>query len=565
MIGEDAPVWAPPRHLVPGVRTSCRCVAAGADLLAELAAEPWGQISPSVYETSRVVTLTPWLTGHEARVEFLVRGQRADGSWGGPCGYALVPTLGATEALLTTLVRATASARPMAPAMALDAAELLPPVERGLDLLSRLLRLVTPNDIPDTPAIEIIVPALVALINQHLDRLPQTRVTGLDPWRGSARLPLPAGMDDRPLAMFRSMLGAGSAVPIKLLHSLELAGPAAAGSPRTRPLPLGTVGASPAATAAWLGDPCPVGPGHRAVRYLEAATVRHDGPVPSFLPLTAFERAWVLGSLASAAIDLDMPDDLVTDMHTTLGETGTPGGPGLPPDADTTSVTLHVLAQLGAPGRLGCLRHYETATHFCTWVGESTPSVTTNAHVLDAVADMLPGRPDGSSWPASVTQKVSAWLCDQQLEDGMWLDRWHASPYYATACATVALSRAHRGTWTGRPAAAIHRAVDWVLGTQRADGSWGRFNGTGEETAYAIQVLLLGFSAASDAVVSDAAALAAARGYSYLQYTQQQQDDDVPPLWHDKDLYAPVTIIRAVRLCAQHLVHSAPSVMACMR
>src|SRR6266545_3701785 len=62
-------------------------------LIAEVSAQPWGQISPSVYETGRLVTLAPWLVGHSERVEYLLSGQHRDGSWGGSDGYALVPTL----------------------------------------------------------------------------------------------------------------------------------------------------------------------------------------------------------------------------------------------------------------------------------------------------------------------------------------------------------------------------------------------------------------------------------------------------------------------------------------
>ncbi|MFD0472314.1 hypothetical protein ACFQ0B_31455 [Nonomuraea thailandensis] len=70
-------------------------------LVATLMSTPWGQVSASVYETGRLVTLAPWLIGHRERVHYLLRTQRPDGSWGAPDGYGLVPTLSATEALLT--------------------------------------------------------------------------------------------------------------------------------------------------------------------------------------------------------------------------------------------------------------------------------------------------------------------------------------------------------------------------------------------------------------------------------------------------------------------------------
>src|SRR5205814_1748241 len=74
------------------------------ELLDGLVAEPAGQVSPSVYETGRVVALAPWLTGHVMRVVYLVTTQRPDGRWGpADDGYALVPTLSATDALLSAL------------------------------------------------------------------------------------------------------------------------------------------------------------------------------------------------------------------------------------------------------------------------------------------------------------------------------------------------------------------------------------------------------------------------------------------------------------------------------
>ncbi|MFD0850660.1 prenyltransferase/squalene oxidase repeat-containing protein, partial [Actinomadura adrarensis] len=84
---------------------------------------------------------------------------------------------------------------------------------------------------------------------------------------------------------------------------------------------------------------------------------------------------------------------------------------------------------------------------------------------------------------------MSAWLADRQQADGSWADRWHASPFYATTAATLALHSF--GTPRGRHAAHVDRAVRWVLATQHGDGSWGRWGGTAEETAYALHILLL--------------------------------------------------------------------------
>ncbi len=519
--------------------TTCSCAQATQRLLAGMVAQPWGQVSPSVYETARLVASAPWLPGHTERVSFLLNSRRRDGAggaggWGGPAGYSIVPTLSATEALLTLLRQGQTTARTAAA------------VDHGLATLFSELPRQSLHTLPDTPAIEIIVPYLVALLNEQLAAEP---VPGLQKWAG-ARLPLPSGMDDGLLRTVRAVLAAGSDVPTKLLHSLEVAGPAAVGAAGVRPLPLGMIGASPAATAAWLGGRATST--RHAMRYLDAVQRRHGGPVPSVIPVTAFEQSWVLGGLARAGLTADVPDELVASLQATLGPAGTSGGPGLPPDADTTSGALHALSALGAPGSLECLRPYELDSHFCTWAGERTASPTTNAHVLEAFTDRVDL---GDGWYEKVVAKTSEWLCDQQRADGTWRDKWHASPYYATACCAVALACV---TGAG-PRQAVRRAVGWTLASQRKNGSWGLWTGTTEETAYAIRTLLL-TGAAHDQRIQRAAAA----GYRWLT-AATRRPTICPPLWHDKDLYLPDTIVRAAELEASHLVHRAPEVMARVR
>jgi hypothetical protein len=172
------------------------------------------------------------------------------------------------------------------------------------------------------------------------------------------------------------------------------------------------------------------------------------------------------------------------------------------------------------------------------------------------VAGHRPGRgpaPGPQRWHADSVAKTSRWLCEQQGPDGTWLDKWHASAYYATACCAVALARL-----TGaQPRRAVRRAVDWALASQREDGSWGRWTGTTEETAYAIRMLLV------TGLAHDAQRVqrAAAAGYRWLAGAVRRPTI-CPPLWHDKDLYLPDTIVRAAELEALHLVHRTPEVMA---
>jgi hypothetical protein len=93
---------------------------------------------------------------------------------------------------------------------------------------------------------------------------------------------------------------------------------------------------------------------------------------------------------------------------------------------------------------------------------------------------------------------------------------------------------------------ALARALEWILCTQRSDGSWGLWQGTVEETAYAVQTIAsLGptLPARASAIVA-----AADRGHGFLRAANDPAT--YPGLWHAKDLYAPTAVIRAARLAA---------------
>ncbi|RZU77023.1 prenyltransferase/squalene oxidase-like repeat protein [Micromonospora kangleipakensis] len=507
-------------------------------VLTDLLRQPAGQLTPSVYETGRLVTLAPRLPGHDRRLRYLLDCQRTDGGWGAPEGYALVPTLSAVEALLSTL----AAGRPAG----VPRDELRAAAGRGVAALSGWLGTTRRMSVPDTPAADLIVPTLVEAVNGHLHSLddqPDSR------WLPTtAPLSLPAGMDRRRLDALRGLLATGRPVPQKLLHALEVLGPAARRRADVVPV-AGAVGASPAATAAWLGEPG--GTTEPSLAYLEDAVRRHDGPVPCCTPISVFERSWVLANLARAGLRARPAPSLVAELTAALGPEGTPTGPGLPADADTTSVTLYALARAGHPVHPASLIRYEQDGHFCTWPGEDGRSVTTNAHVLEALG-WHAGRSTADGDPeARRLLRLARWLREQQHPDGRWCDRWHASPYYATSCVVMALDRYAPAAVA---AEAVDRAVDWVVGTQRADGSWGRWSGSREETAYALHVLL-GVSRP----VRPGVAESARRGVAYLSATAGRQDD--PPLWHDKDLYAPVLIVRSAVVAAQHLAAARPELV----
>ncbi|RLP89168.1 prenyltransferase/squalene oxidase repeat-containing protein [Micromonospora sp. CV4] len=490
------------------------------ELIAGLVLRPWGQVAPSVYETGRLVADAPWLTGHRQRIGFLLRRQRPDGAWGPPEGYALVPTLSATDALLAALAESPAGT------------ELLAPVARGLRALTGTLLAIDARELPDTPALDLIVPALVDSINNRLAGLGQETADRLP----RPPLGLPAGLEPGRLRAVRAAVAAGAALPPKLAHFYEVldAAPADAGPTLT------AVGASPAATAAWLTTAGPDA-GPTAHDFLRDLIRDGGGPVPCPAPITVFERAWVLSGLRRAGIAVNPPSALLKSLAGATGTEGIATGDGLPTDADTTSVALDALARLGRPADPGSLWAYETTDGFCTWPGEDGFSVTTNAHVLDAFGQHVARHPDADGRYHRAVERLSVVLPGHQRADGGWQDRWHASPYYATACCVLALAEFGRGA---AAAEAVDRAALWVLDSQRADGSWGRWAGTAEETAYALQILFAAPTAGPR--VDDAVA----RGHAHLHESAGREH---PPLWYGKELYCPTAIVRSAVLAACRL------------
>jgi hypothetical protein len=287
-----------------------------------------------------------------------------------------------------------------------------------------------------------------------------------------------------------------------------------------------------------------------AVGYLEAVQSRGGGPVPGVTPITVFERTWVLAALTAAGIDVTVPHGLVGSVRAGFGECGVGAGPGLPPDSDDTAVALYALAQVGSPRSLDCLLAYQVDAHFSCFPDERTPSVSANAHVLQTFGRYLEYDLSGRFRCQAAMGRLSGWLRDRQEADGSWWDKWHASPYYATAGCATALHCYSRSA----SASSVSRAVEWLLDSQREDGSWGRWSGTYEETAYAVQTLLQTHVPRADSAVEQAAA----RGCVFLQ--RSVGNHKYPPLWHGKDLYTPIRVVQAEGLAALHLAYANPHV-----
>lgn len=351
--------------------------------------------------------------------------------------------------------------------------------------------------------------------------------------------------DRRRLSQLRTAARLGKPLPIQLVHYLEVLGLELKYVKDVRPIN-GMYGGSPAATIAMMNHSTEQSL-HSSVCLSEIAA-RFGGALPTMTQLNTFERSWVIYNLLQA--DMPVPTDLASAaadyFMTCLGSRGASFTPGQLPDADNSAMVLYVLSALGYAVEPRCLLTYESETYFRCYDGERHPSVSTNAHILEACGKYVECRRSVSQYQSAIA-KTSAYLLSVQQPDGSWIDNWHASPYYATACSVLALGR----FGVGDTREALDRAIAWVLRTQRDDGSWGVWCGTLEETAYALQMLLLA-GGTKDAVVIQQVAK---RGEYFLsKYLNASSSDAVhTPLWHGKELYEPRRIVRAAVLSALHL------------
>lgn len=501
-----------------------------ARLVASVDQDPWGSVRPSLYESARVVSAAPWLPGEPRRVAYLLNEQAPDGSWGeGPERYRLLPTLSAVEAALALLRRGAASEE--------TTRRLTTAVDSGL---AALRALPSAGPWPDTAAAEILVPSLVAKIHEQLTLIGDDRTPAAGDWRPGPAPALPGGYDQAvPGYVARRYASAGS-LPVKLHHTFE----GVAGYIPGALIPDGPdlLGSSPAATAARAAasDKPPAG----AVAALEAVAERYSGLFPEAAPILVFERLWVAAALAGAqlpAAGVPTVRKWATDLY---DPRGVRGAPGLMTDADDTAMAVLVSSLVGLDHTPEPLDLFHNGSHYDCYIGEDTGSVTANAHALQALGSYLSHHPEAQHTYGPRAEKLSDWLVGQQRPEGPWPDKWHASPYYATARCVAALSR-HGGH---RAAPAVETAVAWAVDTQRDDGSWGIWGGTTEETAYAAQILL----STADRRPHHARALD--RAETYLN--EGAGSGHHPALWHDKTLYAPGAMIEAEVLAVRELLRT---------
>jgi len=293
----------------------------------------------------------------------------------------------------------------------------------------------------------------------------------------------------------------------------------------------GSVGLSPSATAylltKWAGN---VG----ARQYITAIVEAYGGKAPQVFPFDIFETAWSLWNLLIA--DIESYDQQIAPHLRDLQTLWNMGkGVGFSSnysvvDADGSAMVFRVLRLAGLDPDPTPLWQFEQEDYFVCYLIERNPSTSVNIHVLEALKGIN----------RSAANKVLKWLSSSQVDGCYWVDKWHASPYYPTAHAVIAL--------IGTDHDLARSAVQWILDTQRPDGCWGYYDRPiAEETAYCLQALSMYDRYVEpvnhDALIRGREGLLACRG-------------EMPALWIGKCLYIPIRVVESTIYSALAMTRS---------
>jgi hypothetical protein len=295
----------------------------------------------------------------------------------------------------------------------------------------------------------------------------------------------------------------------------------------------GSVGCNPSATAYFALHV--VRQDAAALRYLREVAADDNGSMPEVAPFDVFEPAWVLWNLALTD-SLDDEALVLCQPHLDFLEAAWKPGEGVgfaagytPNDVDDTGLVYDVLGRFHRNSvDVGDVLSYEKSDHFCLYKFETNTSLSGNVHALGAL------RKAGLDVQHPSVQKILGFLRRTQTQRQFWLDKLHASPYYPTAHAVIAC--------TGYNNDLVDDTIRWIAETQNADGSWGYYMPTAEETAYCLQALTLwkrNGSQVSDNVLK--------RGVAWLT---DHAKPPHPPLWIGKCLYCPELVVRSAVLSA---------------
>lgn len=472
-----------------------------------------GLMTSTAYDTSWIARLqyvAPDLANNA--LHWIAENQLSDGSWGAKAPLYYHDRVICTLAAMTVLTRRGRRAA--------DRTQ----IENGLKALEQITSHATralredPNGA--TIGFEMIVPSLVAeaeqlgIIKQQgdriLGRLKHLRQAKMEKLHGRK-------ISRAFTAAFSSEMAGVDGRGILDVDNLQEAN--------------GSVGYGPSATAYFASL---IKPGDaQAIAYLRK-WIKENGGAPNVAPFDVFEPAWVLWNLAlipnldQETLELCKPHLDTLEKHWNPKEGISHAIGYTPKDSDDSALVFELLSKFGRKVDIQGVLGYEETDYFRCFALEANPSISANIHVLGAL------KAAGYEKEHPSVQKILAFLHSKRAHNGALFDKWHASPYYATSHAII-LARTYDQKL-------CQDGINWIVNTQRGNGSWGFYGSTAEETAYALQALSV-WSTTQGNIPAETIT----RGRTWLE---ENTESPYHPLWIGKALYCPELVVRATILSA---------------
>jgi hypothetical protein len=305
----------------------------------------------------------------------------------------------------------------------------------------------------------------------------------------------------------------------------------------------GSIGHSPAATAAWLYETreySHLAESHAiAWRYLEQAALATGLGIPGVVPTVwPYERneqsvslfAVLLAGLFHHPALREVISAQVEDMWRGLRSEGQGISDHFATDGDITAMDFAIVAAMGHRPNRVILERYIVGDSCLTYPNEMQRSFSATTHAAHTLA-LLGGDPS----------PLLSYLREHRAPDGRWMgDKWHASWLYLTSHTIHALVAAEQ-------VEEALSALPALLDHQRLDGSWGVTDAASEETAYAV-LGLLAFQQVG--ALPEMGRESLRRAGHWLLTNYRPLTEEPGACWTAKEMYRPRRISRTIEISA---------------
>ncbi|KAJ5614595.1 hypothetical protein N7528_008249 [Penicillium herquei] len=324
---------------------------------------------------------------------------------------------------------------------------------------------------------------------------------------------------------------------------------------------MGSMFTSPASTAVYLME-CSEWD-IEAEEYLqhvvEGSIIKNNRSVPTIFPTSTFDIDWIFSIFLDGGLNLDtLKSDVVSPLMDMIlkcldDQDGIIGAERLLcPEPDSTAMALRVLDAVGirrsVKPMIDC---FEGSLNYFTYKGERDPSISTNAHVLQALVLYS----TSGEYTLSV-EKCIRYICKTWWNSRSFIqDKW-AFIDFLSALGEKRVDDLSDSLLKAQLPLVLIQAIARTLLAQNTDGSWGS-GSFRENTAYAIMILKSTWRMPFETCdLKQFCDQAIRKGQAFIYANMETPFSDYN--WNGKCVYGLLSISRAAALSA--LLDTRPSI-----